>query len=380
MIINSLENFLDSKGLYYDKIDYDVIKNSWSILSEFVKLPYVIHIVGTNGKGSTGRYLSSLLVQLNQKVLHYSSPHIVNFNERIWINGSDVSDSLLHGAHTKLQSILSTELLAKLTYFEYTTLLALFLSSENDYLVLEAGLGGEFDATNVVKNDLSIITTLGLDHQSFLGDTIELIAATKMRSCDNKFILSNQVFENVKNVKNEVLKDRIEIELNEYTLCSEAKKLPVYLQNNLKVVLSVLEYLNFSDFQYTLPQLVGRYQRLDSNLIIDVGHNPLAAKAISKELAKERKKFILVYNSLEDKDFTEVLKILSPYISEIQIIDCDDKRIVKKEILESVIKHLSLTVNPFDIMKIRKENYYFVFGSFTVVESFLKEYAKYEKR
>ena len=70
-------------------------------------------------------------------------------------------------AHHKLQSILTKELLEKLTYFEYTTLLALYLSDQEDYLVLEAGLGGEFDATNVVKNDLTIVTTLGLDHQNF---------------------------------------------------------------------------------------------------------------------------------------------------------------------------------------------------------------------
>jgi len=373
-VINSLESFLDKKGLYYDKIDYDIIKNSWNILSQYVILPYVIHIVGTNGKGSTGRYLSSLLLQLNQKVLHYSSPHILKFNERIWIEGEDVSDEILDKTHLQLQSLLPKNLLEKLTYFEYTTLLALYLSSDKDYLVLEAGLGGEFDATNVVDNDLTIITTIGLDHQNFLGDTIPLIAATKMRSCDRKFILSNQIFPEVMDVKNEILVTKEEIEKKNFILSSKEKKLPEYLQNNLEVVLSVLNYLGFSNFNYTVPKLFGRYQRLSNNIIIDVGHNPLAAHAIAKELERENKKFILIYNSFEDKNYEEVLKILQPFISEVQIIKCNDTRIVNNDILEKTITSLSLTVNHFDIINIKDENYYLVFGSFLVVENFLKGY------
>jgi len=321
-----------------------------------------------------------LLNQLNQNVLHYSSPHILKFNERIWIDGYDVTDDVLNHTHSQLQNILPQNLLDKLTYFEYTTLLALYLSSDKDYLVLEAGLGGEFDATNVVHNDLTIVTTIGLDHQNFLGDTISLIAATKMRSCDERFILSNQVFDDVITIKEEILHDKEEINIKSFTLNSEAEHLPIYLQNNLKVVLSVLDYLGFVDFEYTLPKLFGRYQLISSNIVVDVGHNPLAAQAIAKELKKENKKIILVYNSFADKDYEEVLKILQPYISEVQIIKCDDKRIIKNDILEKFITSLSLNVNAFDIMKIEEENYYLVFGSFIVVENFLKGYSQNEKR
>ena len=379
-MINSLEKFLENKGLYYDKIDYDIIKDSWNVLSQHINLPYIIHIVGTNGKGSTGRYLASLLQQLKQKVLHYSSPHILKFNERIWIDGEDVSDEILHKTHTQIQSLLPPKLLEKLTYFEYTTLLALYLSSDKDYLVLEAGLGGEFDATNVVENDLTIVTTIGLDHQNFLGDTIPLIAATKMRSCDNCFIVSKQFFPEVIDVKNEILSDKKEIAKKNFIFSEKEKKLPQYLQDNLEVVLSVLDYLGFSSFDYTLPKLFGRYQRLSNNIIIDVGHNPLAAQVITKELALEDKKFILVYNSFEDKNYEEVLKILQPYLKEVQIIKCDDRRIVKNDILEKTIRSLSLNVNPFDIINIKDEDYYLIFGSFLVVENFLKGYKLHEKR
>ena len=131
---------------------------SWNILKHHITLPYVIHIVGTNGKGSTGRYLAHILYEKKYKVLHYSSPHILEFNERIRINGKDSTNEQLESAHIKLQKILPINILNKLTYFEYTTLLAFVLSDSLDYLVLEAGLGGEFDATNVVKNNLSLFT------------------------------------------------------------------------------------------------------------------------------------------------------------------------------------------------------------------------------
>ena len=107
----ALNEFLEHKTMYYDKIDFTIVESSWQILSSKIKLPFVIHIVGTNGKGSTGRFLAHYLYKKDYKVLHYSSPHIMKFNERIWINGSDVSDENLDIAHRFLQEILSMELL-----------------------------------------------------------------------------------------------------------------------------------------------------------------------------------------------------------------------------------------------------------------------------
>ena len=343
-------------------------------MKEHITLPYVIHIIGTNGKGSTGRFISSFLHQQNKNVLHYSSPHIIKFNERIWINGNNSSDTQLDEAHKKLQEILSKELINQLTYFEYTTLTALYLSSNMDYLVLEAGLGGEFDATNVVTNNLSVITTIDIDHQEFLGNTIEKIATTKMRSCDNAFILSSQINNQVVEVKNKILQDKEEIFLKEYLLSDEGKLLPTYLQRNLQVALTVLEYLKVDCKSYKLPKLFGRFEYIQENIIVDVGHNPLAAKAIYTELKREDKKVTLIYNSYKDKDYMEVLTILKPIIKEIQIIDCDDIRMVNKNDLESVIDSLGLNIKKFDIMNINSQDYYLVFGSFLVVENFLKDY------
>ncbi len=373
----NLEEFLKYKTLYYDKIDFSYVKSSWDILSTKIKLPFVIHIVGTNGKGSTGRFLSHYLYKKNYKVLHYSSPHILKFNERIWINGFDVSDENLEIAHKFLQNLYEIELLEKLTYFEYTTLIAFYLSKDFDYLVLEAGLGGEFDATNVVPNDISLITTIGLDHQSFLGNTLEEIAATKMRSCDNKMIIGYQVYDEViktaYEVKKQILKERdknIEIiEVKDFDKYSLNDKFASYLKRNLHLVIACLNELKISiDLKlFDDTPLFGRCQRILPNVTIDVGHNPLAAQVIVNEF--KDKKINLIYNSYGDKDYETVLKILEPIIKKIAIIELDDKRIVKKEELERVIKQLNLMKE--ETIKIEENEEYLVFGSFLVVENFL---------
>ena len=373
----NLQEFLEHKTLYYDKIDFTVVKSSWQILSQKIKLPFVIHIVGTNGKGSTGRFLAHYLHKTDYKVLHYSSPHIMKFNERIWINGNDVSDENLEIAHRFLQELYEIELLEKLTYFEYTTLLAFYLSKDFDYLVLEAGLGGEFDATNVVENNLSLITTIGLDHQSFLGSTVEKIAATKMRSVDNKMIVGYQVFDEVIKTAYEVKKQILEqrnryieiIEVIEFDKYPINEKFASYLKRNLHLVIACLNELKIpiNTKLFDDVPLFGRCQKIASNITIDVGHNPLAAEVIKKEF--ENKKITLIYNSYADKDYVEVLNILKPIIKELIIIELDDKRIVKKEELQKVIKQLNITTQ--ETIKIEENKEYLVFGSFLVVEKFL---------
>jgi len=364
--------------LFYDKIDYTIIQKSWESIQGLLDLPYIIHIVGTNGKGSTGRYLSSLLFQADKEVVHYSSPHIEKFNERIWINGKDSSDEELNEAHQFLQNNLKQEYLTKLTYFEYTTLLVFVISDKKEYLVLEAGLGGEFDATNVVKNDLSVFTPIGYDHQSFLGDSLEQIATTKMRSCDNSFILAEQKYPEVLEVAQDILKNKKEIPLKNLRIECDISSLPEYLTKNFSVALNVMNFLKIELKDYVLPKLKGRFQYYKCNIVLDVGHNGLAAQSIADELNKLQKKFILIYNCYEDKDYENILSILKPYVKEIQIIPCSNQRMISQSILEKSISTLKLEKKEFDISKVKaneNENY-LVFGSFSVVEEFLKEYNK----
>ncbi len=374
----SLEEVLQHKTMYYEKIDFSIVQNSWKILSEHLELPFIIHIVGTNGKGSTGRFLSHYLHKKGFRTLHYSSPHIMKFNERIWINGRDSSDIELQMASSKLQEILPLNLLEKLTYFEYTTLLAFVLSSSFDYLVLEAGLGGEFDATNIAKNDLSLITTIGLDHQSFLGNTIEEIARTKMRSVDTKMLIgyqtSNKVYETALKVKDE-LKDEFGQDIviqtvKEFDKYSLDEKFASYLKLNLHLVIEVLKELNIDiDLDiFNEVKLSGRCEKIKENITIDVGHNPLAATFLAKEF--NNKKVHLIYNSYADKDYKEVLTILKPIVTKITIIDLDDKRIVDKNNLLEICHNLNIMVTSLE--NIEPDEEYLVFGSFLVVEKFLE--------
>jgi dihydrofolate synthase/folylpolyglutamate synthase len=360
----NLNIFLESKTLYYDKIDYSVIKESWDIVKNYVERPFVIHIIGTNGKGTTGRFLAEYLYRSGFNTIHYSSPHILKFNERIWLNGNDIEDELLETLHNRLQEILPTNYIEKLTYFEYTTLLALLVCSGFDYLILEAGLGGEFDATNVIKNDLSLVTTIDYDHQSFLGNEIKSIAATKLRSCDSYAIIGYQIHPEVEEVA-----DELELEYELANIKNLKSGYPKFLERNLNLACAALNHLNFKiDMKkFQDIKLQGRMQKIKDNITIDVGHNPLAAKMLLREY--KGKKINLIYNSYHDKDYEKVLNILKPIIKKLWIIKVHDDRIVSYRELEKVCIVLGIDVDIFDI-KLRDDEEYLVFGSFRVVEEF----------
>jgi len=375
---NDILEFLNNKTLFYDKIDYEIIYKSWEILKEHIKLPYIIHIVGTNGKGSTGRYIASFLKQNNKTVLHYSSPHILKFNERIWINGKDSNEFELQNAHEKLQNILDTYLLEKLTYFEYTTLMAFILSSNLNYLVLEAGLGGEFDATNVVPNNITVVPSIGLDHIEFLGNTIIKIASTKLRSCDNKYILGLDMHDDVHIVKKDILKNKKELLIKKnIELPKNSHKLPRYLKNNLILALNVLISLKEDIKKLQLPLLQARCQKITQNITIDVGHNILAASVLLEEFIN--KKIILIYNSYEDKDYQSIIKKFKPILKEIQVIPCNDVRMCDKNKIYNICSKFNIKCTDFKYSNINTNMNYLVFGSFKVVEEFLKEKEIFEK-
>lgn len=139
-----------------------------------------VHIAGTNGKGSTAAFLSSVLDVAGYKVGMYTSPHLVKFNERIRLNGVDISDEELAGLVGIVRKAVETAGI-QATFFEFTTALAFvyFAQQKVDMVVIEVGMGGRLDATNVVMPLVSVITTIGLDHTEVLGDTLEKIASEK---------------------------------------------------------------------------------------------------------------------------------------------------------------------------------------------------------
>ena len=379
----TLKKFLQSKPLYYAKIDYDRFPNIYKKIKNNFKLPKIVHIVGTNGKGSTGRALAHMLHVKGLHVGHYSSPHITKFSERIWIDGSDIDDELLENSHQKLQILLSSEDRKALSYFEYTTLLAMLVFCDKcDYVVLEAGLGGEFDATNVFEKQLSIVTPIGFDHESFLGSTIEQIATTKLRSASGNLLLAKQYEKEVYELAHEqVEKTGSNLYLAQSLLSDEFyfalsiwvqnKNYPSFFKDNFSTAFCAYQLLGYEVDINLLDnlKLYGRCQKIAPNVTIDVGHNPMAARGLLDHFRE--KKVVLVYNSYNDKEYSAILEILKPIIKEVQILDIENEREVLRSTLEEVLKSLDIKHSIFN--KIKKDEEYLVFGSFSVVESYVSQ-------
>ena len=374
--------YIENKPLYYKEIDHERIAKAYRLLKEHIRRPLTIHVVGTNGKGSTGRIMATLLYESNKTVGHFSSPHILAFNERIWLNGHNILDQDLEVAHQKLYHILGQDMSDALSYFEYTTLLFLVATEDLDIVVLEAGLGGEFDATNVVKKELSVITPIGLDHQDFLGDTIEKIAETKLNSIDQKVVIALQrnkvvydVAHNISNIKGSLL----HLVAREECVDLQSRVAELgwadYLYENATLALKALDILNlaYNLNSLTKVNLFGRFYEIQPNVTIDVGHNILATEALSQAIEKKYKgeKIVLVYNSLLDKEYFKILKCFKPFIKWVEIIDIDTDRAIDRRKLENSLVKLEIKQREFD--QLEKGNHYFVFGSFYVIEAFLKK-------
>ncbi len=378
----SFEAFITDKPLYYKEIDHERVHKAYALLEPHIEQPLTIHVVGTNGKGSTGRIMATLLHEAGKRVGHFSSPHIMKFNERIWLEGKDSSDEELEEAHTKLYAILGQEMSESLSYFEYTTLLAFVAMEKLDVMVLEAGLGGEFDATNVCSKALSVITPIGFDHQDFLGDSIESIARTKLNSIEKEVVLGLQVYDEVYRIADEVAKEKgavvhkVENKSYEQLLdVTEALGWADYLYENAKLATKALDILALPYRLESLKELkiFGRFYPLLSNVTIDVGHNLLGAKALKRALKKKYKdkKVILVYNTLDDKDYESILLEFKESIKCVELIHISTDRAVKEENLKEVLNKLDITYKSFDGLD--NNEIYFVFGSFYVVEAFLKK-------
>jgi len=368
----NLKNFLNSKPLFYKKIDLKRMPNAYNLIKDKIKINPVIHIVGTNGKGSTGRFLAHTLYKRGFSVGHYTSPHILKFNERIWINGKDISDEKLEALHQKLQTLLPKKIINELSYFEYTTFLAVLAFEGLDFVILEAGLGGEFDATNVFDKKISLITTIGLDHQAFLGNSIEEIAITKLNSITKEAIIGKQNFDIEKIIKKLNKKTYNYLDFFTKDEIKELKKefpFANFLFDNYLLAMSFLkkENIKFSIDDIKDLTLTGRMQEIKKDIFIDVGHNPLAAKAIIKELPT---KVNLVYNTYKDKNYKEILNILKPKINKLYLIEVNNERIEDIKKIKEVAKKLGIEVEEFK--EIKKPM--LVFGSFSVVEEFLRRF------
>ncbi|EJB38608.1 bifunctional folylpolyglutamate synthase/dihydrofolate synthase [Helicobacter pylori] len=382
---HGLKAFLETKPKEYHQFDpsrfiqiYKDFKNAF-----FEVQAKVIHVVGTNGKGSTGRFLTLLLADQNFKVLHFTSPHVFEFRERFFLNGSVVEESVLENAHQQLQSHAFS---SACSYFEYATLLAVILAKDCDYLVLEAGLGGEFDSTNALEKTLSVFTPIDYDHKEFLGDSLESIATTKLKAMGSLSIIAPQQ-ELVLNIAQKIAKDKhaqLIVVQNEISKgvkdYIERHYLAHFLAMNLEVALKAFETLLPCNKQEVLKNLkplnlIGRCELLSPNILIDVGHNPHSAKALKEEIKRVfNAPIILIYNCYQDKDAFLVLEILKPVVKKVLILELHNERIIQLEKLKGILETLGLEHALFEDLE-ENENY-LVYGSFLVANAFYKRYQK----
>jgi len=303
--------------------------------------PVVITVGGTNGKGSTVAFLEAIARAAGLRVGTYTSPHLWRFNERIRIEGVDASDDAIAGAFERIDAARGD---TPITYFEYATLAAfdLFERGGLDLAILEVGLGGRLDATNLVDADVAIITTVDLDHMDYLGPDRESIGAEKagiLRA--GKIAVFGE-----KDPPSSVLRrayalgtiairghsDYLVDRFDEHWVWREpgfqlelpypALAAPVQVDNVAAAVAALrasplaLPEAAFAQGVAT-ARVPGRLQRIGESpeVVADVAHNPQGARQLAAWLAASPKPTVAVFSALADKDIEGVVGALAPSIA-----------------------------------------------------------------
>ncbi len=332
----------------------------------------VITVAGTNGKGTTCAFLENALLAEEKTVAVYSSPHIEHFNERLRINKLDIDDNALIKAFELIEKGRRN---TSLSYYEYTTLAALLIvqKQQPDFLILEVGLGGRLDATNIIDADIAVLTTIDLDHQAFLGNTREKIGFEKagiMRA--HALAVVGDL-----NVPNSVVEYAEEIKVHAYyrnkqfsiiqhnNLWSYTFKditysdlfLPHIPIDNVATALTVLSLLDinfdFSKINSIIEntKVAGRTELFTQHcdILLDVGHNPQAARYLASKLENTKyQRIFAVVGMLIDKDITNALHPLMSKVDQWFLGNLLVSRGATAEDLEEKINLSSEYVNCFD--------------------------------
>jgi len=329
------------EGLHPSEIDMGLarVRQVAERLELLQPAPLVFTVTGTNGKGSTCAALDSLLRTAGQQTGCYTSPHLLRYNERVRINGQMVSDGALCEAFTAVDQARAD---TSLTYFEFGTLAALWLfkAARLDAVVLEVGLGGRLDAVNVVDANVAIVTSIGLDHQEYLGDTLESVGFEKagiLRSgrpvVSGEQHLPNSFQKKVAELGCELLLRGVDFgwqseDGDAWSLFAKVDGSqhdyhhlpPVTLpRDNLGVALQAFLRAGFSLSQAKVRKALaaatapGRLEVRQINwrgrlrqVRLDVGHNPHAATFMASALAMEKCERVAVFGLLADKDLAGV--------------------------------------------------------------------------
>ena len=334
-------------------------------------LPKVIHIAGTNGKGSTAAILKSILNHHDYSTHVYSTPHLVKFNERIQLRSKEISNQKLLEYLKFCEDKNEGNLI---TFFEITTAAAFkaFQDHKADYLILEVGLGGRFDATNILKKSkYAAITPISLDHQDYLGNSLYQIAFEKLGILNPKstIFINRQKTNVMKYIKSQLKKRKLTANLfnNHWKIKSN-----FYLSNDIRVNLSKLSLLgshqlinaglaihlarNILKEKFVIEKTEkalmncewpGRLQQIKSgllnkkikkfkNIYLDGFHNIDGMKALIKSLTKNRK--ILICSFLNNKKYIQMLSNLSNHFNKIIVVKMNEENSITEDLLPKYLK------------------------------------------
>ena len=340
------------------------------------KLPPTIHIAGTNGKGSTLSFIKKILENNNYSVHTYTSPHLEKFRERISINNKTINANKLLKSLEYVKKINNNK---PITFFEITTAAAfvLFARHKADFLILETGLGGRLDATNIIpKKIISVITAIDIDHQEFLGNTIKKITNEKLgiiKNCDNiviakqKYEVQNHIIKKLKNKKNIYCFNK------NYRFKRTDKKKFYYKFDNFKKVLKnpslegnhqienastaittaiLLKRNNYSISLNSFAKSIlttkwpGRIEKIvfkNKLIIFDGSHNLSGAEKLNDYLMVNKIKPLTIFGMLNNKNVKGFLSILKNNIDTLYPVQIPDEiNALKKNEIFDVAKQLNI--------------------------------------
>jgi dihydrofolate synthase/folylpolyglutamate synthase len=328
-MINYIE-FFDNLNMFGIKLGLEKVRLLFKLLDNPHEHLNFIHIAGTNGKGSTAALVSAKLSMQGLKTGLYSSPHLISIRERFRIDGKAVDkDSLLNLCEkiTPALDAVKEKTGYPPTFFEVTTALAALYFKLNKvrFAVWETGMGGRLDATNIVSPVISVITSIGLDHTSYLGNTEEEIAYEKAGIIKSKVpVICGDLPESAEKIirnKAEQMNSRIYFPLKKYS----GNNLSFADKNKIiadKIIQVLAEGNLVPEKQPETRKIVlnwpARFQILPGKIIIDGAHNPQGTSALVQMLDAEfpENKFKIIFASFCEKEIPESLKILSRKASE----------------------------------------------------------------
>jgi dihydrofolate synthase / folylpolyglutamate synthase len=375
MEIDSALKKLYSLHQFNIKLGLDNISRFLKIIGEPQKELKAFHLAGSNGKGSTAAFVASILRELGFDVGLYTSPHFVRFNERVKINGLEIPDSYISGFISSYEKEIDQ---MGLTFFEVTTALAFqyLYDKKVDYAVIETGLGGRLDATNVLNPLAVLITSISKEHTQILGDTVEKIAYEKAGIIKkNSKVFAGRLPEEAEIVIKKKCEDTgSELFLiNDYTLGTDESlelyteeieidnwPIPlkgIYQKYNAALaalaVIKTLDVTNFHPVEHGMRNVIfntgiqGRYDyyKTSPDIIFDSAHNPESIKSFISEFQKDEKKYdkkVLLFGVMKDKAIEEMLSIVNDHFDEIHICQARYERALSVEEISKIAEKLNI--------------------------------------